>query len=41
VAAAAVLVVLTDAILVGLRYIQEQPPVAVTFMFSVLIAAIR
>jgi two-component system, OmpR family, sensor histidine kinase KdpD len=41
VAAAVVLVILTDAILLGLRYIQELPPVAVTFMLSILIAAIR
>jgi two-component system, OmpR family, sensor histidine kinase KdpD len=35
------LVVVTDALLLGMRYIQELPPVAVTFLLSILIAAIR
>jgi two-component system sensor histidine kinase KdpD len=41
VAAAVVLVILTDTILAGLRYIQELPPVTITFVLSILIAAIR
>jgi two-component system, OmpR family, sensor histidine kinase KdpD len=35
------LVVVTDGLLLGMRYIQELPPVAVTFLLSILIAAIR
>jgi two-component system sensor histidine kinase KdpD len=41
VAAALVLVVLTDSILLGMGYIQELPPVSLTFMLSILVAAIR
>jgi two-component system, OmpR family, sensor histidine kinase KdpD len=41
VAMAIVLVVLTNAILLGLRYMEELPPVAITFVLSVLIAAVR
>jgi len=41
VAAAVALVVMTNSILLGLRYIQELPPVALTFMLSILVAAIR
>jgi two-component system sensor histidine kinase KdpD len=41
VAKAVVLVVLTNAILLGLRHMQELPPVAITFLLSVLIAAVR
>jgi two-component system, OmpR family, sensor histidine kinase KdpD len=41
VVAAVALVILTDVVLLGLRYIQELPPVAVTFMLSILVAAIR
>jgi hypothetical protein len=41
VVAAVVLVILTDTILVGLRYIQELPPVSITFLLVILIAAIR
>jgi two-component system, OmpR family, sensor histidine kinase KdpD len=41
VAMAMVLVVLTNAILLGLRYMEELPPVAITFVLSVLIAAVR
>jgi two-component system sensor histidine kinase KdpD len=41
VAAAVLLVILTDAILLGLRYIQELPPVSITFLLVILIAAIR
>ena len=32
---------MTDSILLGMRYIQELPPVAVTFLLSILVAAIR
>jgi two-component system, OmpR family, sensor histidine kinase KdpD len=39
--AAIVLVVVTDFVLLGMRYIQELPPVALTFMLSILVAAIR
>ncbi len=39
--AGVLLVVVTDALLLGMRYIQELPPVAVTFMLSILIASIR
>ena len=35
------LVVVTDAVLLGMRYIQELPPVAVTFLLSILVASIR
>ncbi len=41
VAKAVVLVVLTNAILLGLRHMQELPPVSITFLLSVLIAAVR
>jgi two-component system, OmpR family, sensor histidine kinase KdpD len=41
VAAAVVLVLLTNVILLGLRYMQELPPVSITFVLSVLIAAVR
>jgi two-component system sensor histidine kinase KdpD len=41
VAAAVVLVISTNVILLGLRYIQERPPVSITFILSVLLAAIR
>jgi two-component system, OmpR family, sensor histidine kinase KdpD len=41
VAMAVVTVVSTNAILLGLRFIQELPPVSVTFTLSVLITAIR
>jgi two-component system sensor histidine kinase KdpD len=41
VAAAVALVILTDAILLGMRYVQELPPVSITFVLSILIAAIR
>jgi K+-sensing histidine kinase KdpD len=41
VAAAVVLVILTNTILVGLRNIQELPPVSITFLLVILIAAIR
>jgi two-component system, OmpR family, sensor histidine kinase KdpD len=41
VVAALVLVVVTDAVLLGLREIQELPPVAVTFLLSILVASIR
>jgi len=41
VVAAVVLVISTNAILLGLRYIQERPPVSITFILSVLLAAIR
>jgi K+-sensing histidine kinase KdpD len=41
VVAAVVLVLLTDTILLGLRYIQELPPVSITFLLVILIAAIR
>jgi two-component system sensor histidine kinase KdpD len=39
--AGVLLVVVTDGLLLGMRYIQELPPVAVTFLLSILIAAIR
>jgi two-component system, OmpR family, sensor histidine kinase KdpD len=39
--AGALLVLVTDGLLLGMRYIQELPPVAVTFLLSILIAAIR
>jgi two-component system, OmpR family, sensor histidine kinase KdpD len=35
------LVVVTDSVLLGMRYIQELPPVAVTFLLSILVASIR
>ena len=41
VVAAVVLVLLTDTILLGLRYIQELPPVSITFLLVILMAAIR
>jgi K+-sensing histidine kinase KdpD len=41
VVAGLVLVVVTDTILLGMRYIQELPPVAVTFLLSILVASIR
>ncbi|MBV9968737.1 MAG: DUF4118 domain-containing protein, partial [Xanthobacteraceae bacterium] len=41
VVAGLLLVVVTDALLLGMRYIQELPPVAVTFLLSILIASIR
>ena len=41
VVAGLLLVVVTDGLLLGMRYIQELPPVAVTFLLSILIAAIR
>jgi two-component system, OmpR family, sensor histidine kinase KdpD len=41
VVAGALLVLVTDGLLLGMRYIQELPPVAVTFLLSILIAAIR
>jgi two-component system sensor histidine kinase KdpD len=41
VVAGVLLVLVTDGLLLGMRYIQELPPVAVTFLLSILIAAIR
>ena len=41
VVAALLMVVVTDSLLLGMRYIQELPPVAVTFLLSILVSAIR
>ena len=41
VVAAFLLVIVTDSVLLGMRYIQELPPVAVTFLLSSLVASIR
>jgi two-component system, OmpR family, sensor histidine kinase KdpD len=41
VAAAVVLIVMTNSILLAMGYIQELPPVSLTFMLSILVAAIR
>ncbi len=35
------LVIVTDALLLGMRYVQELPPVAVTYLLAILVSAIR